>query len=122
MENSTANDLRSLYAQRNAAQIALKTQRSNTIRQLGLDLVKNQAEMSTVEIAAKYGLPVEGIYTLLRDFAFRPDTNDWRHVVHFYSHTRTIPLYYRLTDASGNPFGPVQTIEKKVCTWSAELR
>lgn len=121
MENSTANDLRALYAQRRAAETALRTQRTNIIRQLGLDLVKNQAEMSTVEIAAKYGLPVKGIYTLLKDFIFRPGINDW-HFVYFYAHMRTIPLYYRLTDASGNPFGPVQTKEKKVCTWSAELR
>lgn len=121
MENFTANDLRSLYAQRKATETALKTQRTNIIRQLGLDLVKSQTEMSTAEIAAKYGLPVEGIFPLLNGFYFRPD-DDWYHVLRFYSHTRTIPLYYRMTDASGIPFGPVRTIEKKVCTWSAELR
>lgn len=122
MENFTANDLRSLYAQRKATETALKTQRTNTIRQLGLDLVNSQIEMSTVEIAAKYGLPVEGIFPLLNDFTFRPYADDWHHVLRFYNHTRTIPLYYRMTDASGNPFGPVQTIQKKVCTWSAEIR
>ncbi len=121
MENFTANDLRSLYAQRKATETALKTQRTNVIRQLGLDLAESRAEMSTAEIAAKYGLPVEGIFPLLNDFIFRPDNNDWR-FVRFYAHTRTIPLYYRMTDASGIPFGPVRTIQKKVCTWSAEIR
>lgn len=121
MENSTANDLRSLYAQKKAAETALKAQRNNVIRQLGLDLVKNQAEMSTVEIAAKYGLPVNGICSLLCHFTFRPDLSSWQ-TVRFRRHNKAVPLYYRFTDASGNPFGPVQTIERKVCTWSAELR
>lgn len=122
MENSTANNLRSLYAQRKATQVALEAQRSNVIRQLGLDLLESGTEMSTVEIAAKYGLPVNGICALLCHFGFRKNPTSWRDVVVFRRHNKTISLYYRMTDASGNPFGPVQTIEKKVCTWSAELR
>lgn len=122
MENSTANDLRSLYAQRKATETALKIRRDNIIRQLGLDLLESGAEMSTVEIAAKYGLPVSGICSLLRNFTFRKASTPWPYIVHFRGHNKTISLYYRMTDASGNPFGPVQTIEKKVCTWSAELR
>ena len=122
MENSTANDLRSLYAQRRATETALKTQRNNVVRQLGLDLLESGAEMSTVEIAAKYGLPVEGICSLLCHFNFRKEITSWRDVVRFRRHNKTIPLYYRMTDASGNPFGPVQTVYKKVCTWTAELR
>lgn len=122
MENFTANDLRSLYAQRKATKNALETLRTNTIRQLGLDLMNSHAEMSTTEIAAKYGLPVEGIYSLLTDRIFMPDPNDWNRTWRFRGHKRTIPLYYRMTDAAGNPFGPVQTIVKKICTWSVELR
>lgn len=124
MENSTANDLRSLYAQRRAAQVALEAQRANAIRQLGLDLLESETEMSTSEIAAKYGLPVKGIYALLCNFTFRKNPTSWGNMVmvRFRRHNKTIPLYYRMTDASGNPFGPVQTVEKKVCTWSAELR
>ena len=122
MENSTANNLRTLYAQRKATETALKTQRNNVIRQLGLDLLESGAEMSTTEIAAKYGLPVEGICSLLCRFTFRKDPAFWGDVVRFRRHNKTISLYYRLTDASGNPFGPVQTIQKKICVWSAELR
>lgn len=123
MENSTANDLRSLYAQRKATETALKTQRANTIRQVAIDLANSHEELSSVEIASKYGLPANALHTLLLD-SYRSGCH-WIRTntcIEITMAKKYIPIYYRHTDANGIPFGPVLTCSKKVCVYSGKYR
>lgn len=123
MENSTANDLRSLYAQRKATNTALKTVRTNVIRQVAIDLANSHEELSSTEIASRYGLPVNALHTLLLNH-FGPGC----HQVHTGTFVKItavekfIPIYYRQTNADGIPFGPVITCHKKIWVYSGKYR
>lgn len=121
MENSTANNLRTLYAQRKATKNALETLRDNVIRQLAIDLADSGKALTAVEISNIYGLPVHAISTLLAyNFA---DTHEvylgsdaWIYITRG---KKEIPFYYRQTDVDGNPIGSIFTCNKKVCVYRA---